>query len=175
MFVVIIIYCWLILQLYLQIFMLIKDRCEIQQIIPSQNPIMPVALWKRGPWALIDVLLSDSSHMWQIFICRLWQVKVLHKRIILIWDTCTEWWQNDLEHYSRRSKVLHMCLSLLYYVSRAHEIEICPSVSQLYLNLMNGFLHCLVVASPPPCVRIFFLNFWRISLRGVFTNIFCFR
>ncbi len=69
-------------------------------------------------------------------------------------------------------------LALLDYVSRAHEIEICPpsvvrpSVSQLSLNLMHGFLSNFGCSSPEPYARTFF-EFLKKKIS--FTNIFRFR
>ncbi len=61
-----------------------------------------------------------------------------------------------------------LLLDLLDYVSRAHEIEICPSsvrrpfVSQSSLNLIHGFFfyQILVVASLGHTLGLFFLIFF---------------
>ena len=62
-------------------------------------------------------------------------------------------------------EILTFILALLDYVSRAHEIEICPSsavrpsVSQLSLNLMHGFLSNFGCCFPWAIRSDFFLNF----------------
>ena len=116
---------------------------ELHTILRKVHQMTPKSPWTlQGHMYLIYMLLvSPSSKVLSILINH-----QLFSRYRPVWDNCTEWPENDLEHY--KLTILHICVTNILSPT-FHSILLYDQPFSIYLTFYNSPLTTMLSAPPP--------------------------